>query len=84
MAEREQRTGHHLTSQVASATAADTKRGQHFGLIAVLAALGVTAYLGYLGHAGAAGAVGTTTVVGVATAFVLGRKEPGAKTSESE
>lgn len=74
MAEQEQAAGHRFASDAVGVTAAETKRGQSFGLVAALAALGVTAYLGFLGHAFAASVVGGTTVVGLATVFAIGRR----------
>lgn len=69
MAEREQTVAHDL----ARSTQAEVRRGQSLGFLAAMTSLVVTAFLGYLGHAGAAGVVGTTTVVGLASAFVVRR-----------
>lgn len=74
MAEQEQAAGRDLASKVVEVTATETRRGQHFGFAAALAALSVTAFLGYLGHAFAAGVVGGTTVVGLSTVFAVGRR----------
>ena len=74
MAEREQLVAHELAREAARSVALATRRGQLVGLISVMSALGVAVWLGHLGHALAAGAVGTTTVVGLATAFLATRK----------
>ena len=74
MAEREQMVAHELAKEAARSVALATRRGQIVGLISVVSALGVAVWLGHLGHALAAGAVGTTTVVGLATAFLATRK----------
>ena len=73
MAEREQTAGHRVVSRVVSTTATEARRGQILGFAAVLAALGVTAYLGHVGAGSAAALVGGTTVLGIATVFVVGR-----------
>lgn len=78
MAEREQRAGHELAIEGARTEALATRRAQLVGLICVISALGAAVGLGYLGHAVAAGAVGTTTVLGLATAFLATRKTPPA------
>lgn len=74
MAEREQRVGHELAIDGARNAALATRRGQIVGLVSVVSALGAAVWLGYQGHGIAAGAVGTTTVVGLATAFVATRR----------
>ena len=78
MAEREQRVGHELAIEGARTAALATRRAQFVGLVCVMSALGAAVGLGYLGHAVAAGAVGTTTVLGLATAFLATRKTPPA------
>lgn len=54
--------------------ARETSIGQWFGLIATLAAFGTVAWLAFLGHPGAAATVGGTTIVGLVSVFVAGRK----------
>jgi len=48
--------------------------GQLFGLIATLAAFGTVGWLAFLGHPAAAATVGGTTIVGLVSAFIAGRK----------
>ncbi len=55
------------------------RRGQILGAIVVLAALGVAAFCAYLGHETSALTIGGTTVISLATAFVLGRRTDTAK-----
>ena len=74
MAEREQRAGHESAFETARNAALATRRGQVVGLVSVVSALGAAVWLGHQGHGIAAGAVGTTTVVGLATAFVATRR----------
>lgn len=74
MAEQEQRSAHDLAKATLSATREQVESGQQRGFQVVMAALIVAAALGWLGHGWAAGMVGTTTVVGLATVFVLGRR----------
>ena len=77
MAEKEQKDAHEINMIAIRETAADTRRGQIFGSIVALAALGTSAFLGYHGHSIAAGIVGGTTVVGLVTVFVTGRRSSG-------
>jgi uncharacterized membrane protein len=49
------------------------RRGQNYALILALTSLGLTAWALYMGHDTAAIAFGTTTVLGLVSAFVLGR-----------
>ena len=56
---------------------ADSRRGQRFGFLIALAALTAACVLGYQGHEAAA-AVGGTTVVGLVTVFITGRRGRGA------
>ncbi len=48
--------------------------GQMMGGLIVIACLSITAWMGFLGHTGLAVALGTTTVVGLATIYFLGKK----------
>ena len=57
---------------------ADSRRGQRFGFLIALAALTAACVLGYQGHEAAAAAVGGTTVVGLVTVFITGRRGRGA------
>lgn len=77
MAEQEQKDSHDIRMIAVRETAADTKRGQYFGIVVALAALGTAAFLGYHGHSTAAGIVGGTTVVGLVWVFVTGRRASG-------
>nr|WP_277881299.1 DUF2335 domain-containing protein [Leptolyngbya sp. FACHB-17] len=55
--------------------------GQVFGLLIGLGGLCTAAFLGYLGESTAASVIGGTTVVGLVTAFIQGRK---VETSDSK
>lgn len=79
MAEREQRAGHESAIESARNAALATRRAQVVGLVSVVSALTAAVWLGHQGHGMAAGAVGTTTVVGLATAFVATRRHSPAK-----
>lgn len=74
MAEKEQEHAHEAGLLALRETAAGNRRGQTIGGIVALAALGTAAFLGYHGHSVAAGIVGGTTVVGLVTVFVTGRR----------
>lgn len=59
-------------------------RGQVLGGACALGALAVAAYALFLGHPATAAIIGGTTVVGLATVFVIGRRSGAAKPSEAE
>ena len=74
MAEKEQTNAHEAGLLALRESATGNRRGQIIGGIVALAALGTAAFLGYHGHSAAAGIVGGTTVVGLVTVFVTGRR----------
>ncbi len=74
MAEKDQSITHECTITAITDTAADTKRGQTYALIAVLGVFATTAWLGYLGQNVAAGIIGGTPFPALIWAFVRGRK----------
>lgn len=74
MAEKEQTNTHETGLLALRETASGNRRGQIIGGIVAVAALGRAAFLGYHGHSIAAGTVGGTTVVGLVTVFVIGRR----------
>lgn len=49
-------------------------RGQLYGMLVCFAALGVVAFTAYLGHPVVAAILGGTTLTGVVTAFIVGRR----------
>lgn len=49
-------------------------RGQLYGMLVCFAALGVVAFTAYLGHAVVAAILGGTTLTGVVTTFIVGRR----------
>ena len=75
-AEAEQKFQHQVAHRSLDEWSAATKQGRRCALVAVLAALAASVLLGYLGHQFAAATVGGLTVVGLATAFITGRKPP--------
>lgn len=46
----------------------------NFGFILALVGLIITFFLAYYGHEVVAGILGTTTIIGLVTVFVLGKK----------
>lgn len=50
-------------------------RGQLFGFILALIGMSIAFGLAYLGHDTVAGIFGTTTIIGLVTVFVIGRKQ---------
>ena len=77
MAEKEQTNAHESGMLALREAVADRKRGQIIAGIVALAALGTSAFLGHNGHAVAASIVGGTTVVGLVTVFLTGRRSSG-------
>ena len=76
----------HLQDLEKSAQNADIssfRLGQVLGFTIVLVALSVAAFCAYLGHEWPASIIGGTTVVGLAYAFVLGRKNDEPQDSRS-
>lgn len=73
MAEREQAHRHDMEKTALNGAIERDKRGQRIGGIAVILALLVAFVLGYFGHTGLAGTIATTTLIGIAAIFVLGR-----------
>ncbi|HNM42790.1 DUF2335 domain-containing protein [Plasticicumulans sp.] len=68
---------HALETQALAASERIEARGQRYGLLIGLAALAVAGMALSLGHEKAAMTIGGTTVVGLATVFVVGRwKKP--------
>ena len=76
MAEKEQTNAHESGMLALREAVADRKREIIAGIVA-LAALGTSAFLGHNGHAVAASIVGGTTVVGLVTVFLTGRRSSG-------
>ncbi len=53
----------------------ETLLGQIFAFLIALGALTVSGILGYVGESMASSVIGGTTIVGLVTAFIQGRKE---------
>lgn len=88
MAEKEQNFGHLITQQALKAESDGHRRGQWFALVGSVAAFICSGFLGYTGAYVAASIVGGSTVVGLVTAFVVGRRtraeDPGETKSKGE
>ena len=52
-----------------------SSRGQLFGFILALIGMGIAFGMAYLGKDTVAGIFGTTTIIGLVTVFVIGKKE---------
>ncbi|HEX4083443.1 MAG TPA: DUF2335 domain-containing protein [Chthoniobacteraceae bacterium] len=74
LVEGQSRHRQYIEKSVVATQNSVTRLGQIFGFILVLILTAVGTYLGATGHDGLAGTVFATTIIGVATTFVLGRK----------
>lgn len=61
-----------------------SRRGQDYGFIIVIACLILTGALALTGHDTVAGIFGSTTIVGLAAVFVIGRKSQDKETPEKK
>lgn len=75
MAEKSQEHAHMMDIKAIDAQRREVRRGQFFGLIVTIGAFSSSAYIAFLGHPSVAAAIGGTTIVAIATAFILGRKK---------
>jgi uncharacterized membrane protein len=90
MAEKEQQHAHVINAQalelekeIRLAQNAYLRRGQYFAFTIAGACIAVTILLGCLGHDATAAVLGGTTIVGLATVFILGAyKQDGASQSQ--
>lgn len=73
MTEDEARHRRDLEQRLIRDMSAEKRRGQWLGCGVALAALGVSVFALWQGHEWAAAAIGTTTVIGLASVFVLER-----------
>ena len=74
MAEKDQKHVHEMEKAALDGQKSVESRGQNYAITAVGMALGVVAYMSYLGHPKEAAALGTAVVVGLAIAFITGKK----------
>ena len=73
MAEQDADHQRHMEKKAITAAMDDKRRGQRFGLFVALAALSVSVVAIFAGAYNTASIIGGTTVVGLASIFVLGR-----------
>lgn len=74
MAEREAEHSHLMDKEAMQNKSDEVKRGQTFALVVTLAAFAAACVCAYVGAEKAAVTIGGTTVVGLVTAFIVGRK----------
>ena len=74
MAEKQTTHRHEMEKKVVTRQQNQSGWRQVLGFFLALVCLCVTTYLGYLGHDWLAGIIGTTTIIGLCTTFVLGKK----------
>ena len=65
---------HEIEKIVVPAEINRMKRGQYFGLTIAVLGLLLSGLLAYLGHDTVAGIIGSTTLVGLVSVFVIGKK----------
>ena len=72
----ESQSNHRMALEVKaiSAQLRQSQIGQVLGGIIVISCLGISAWMGYLGNTWLASTLGTTTVVGLATIYFLGKR----------
>ncbi len=75
MAEDQQSHRQSLENRVISSQLNESKRGQFLGFTVAMLCIGASVALSLLGHEYVAGILGGTTVVGLVTVFVLGKRE---------
>lgn len=73
MAESDMQFQHDINREALMATRGDKKRGQWMGFVLAVISLGLATYLSINGHDVTASIIGGTTVVGLVSAFVIGR-----------
>lgn len=75
----EKQSNHRITleAEVIKEELRQSSRGQIFGFILGFVGLGLATALAILGHEAIAGIFGTTTLIGLVTVFVIGKKSQG-------
>lgn len=74
MAEKQQDHRMNLENKAISSQLNQSLSGQIFGFILCIMALSASTYLGITGHHWPAGIIGSSTILGLATIFVLGKR----------
>ena len=77
MAETDQADAREAGPLAIREAAAESRRGQRYGLLIALAALTAACVLGYQGREAAAATVGGGTMIGLAAVFITGRRGRG-------
>jgi len=84
MAEQEAEHQHHMENMALDCASKEAKRGQWFGLIIGVCAFASAIIAVLLGSEKTAMVIGGTTVVGLVTAFVVGRKTQPQNTNDGQ
>ena len=74
MAEKQQDHRIAMENKVVGHQLGESRLGQIFGFVLCMISLGCSTYLGYSGHEAIGAVMGGTTIIGLATIFVLGKK----------
>lgn len=74
MAERQSAHRISLEEQVIKEELRQSRRGQTFGFLLGIIGMAISAFMAYTGHDTVATIFGSTTIVGLVTVFVVGRK----------
>ena len=77
MSQAERQSAHRmqLENKVIGSQISQSKTGQWMAFIITLVALGITCYLALTGHETTAGFLASTTIIGLASVFIYGKKE---------
>ncbi|MDR0961435.1 MAG: DUF2335 domain-containing protein [Mediterranea sp.] len=84
MAEKQQTHGIEMEKFIVKNSSKQSVYGQVWGGIITILCLVVTLVLGYAGHDALAGVIGSTTILGIATIFVLNKKPRKKENEDSE
>jgi uncharacterized membrane protein len=84
MAERQVAHRHNLETRVVTDDFTLKRRGQDYALASTVMGLAVAVGFGFMGLPVVAGIVAGTTIVGVVTAFVVGRVKDGSSSAEAD
>jgi uncharacterized membrane protein len=84
MAEKQQDHRMALENKAITSQLGQSRAGQIFGFILCLLALSASTYLGFTGHEAIGSIIGSTTIIAMASIFVLGKRSNSKSGNENE